>query len=204
MKRGGFTIIEVLTVIMVFSILVGISGYAYSVALKRTRDQQRITDLNNIKSAIELYYLDNKSFPGFNKSNEIALAEYQLAPAVFSNCVNNAKGVWPTYIQNFPRDPKTLLGAATEDCNSLKSKHEGEYVYFVNSYESPRTGYLLAGLMERENNINMISDTGENSNSDYNLVGSWGYTLSTYGLNFCGSLNSFCTQNYKILSGKNE
>ncbi|MBI4948301.1 prepilin-type N-terminal cleavage/methylation domain-containing protein [Candidatus Berkelbacteria bacterium] len=200
MRRGGFTIIEVLTVIMVFSILIGISGYAYSVALKRTRDQQRISDLNNIKSAIELYYLDIKSFPAFySGSNQITLAEYQLAPGTF-NCVNNYRGIWPSFIQNFPRDPLSKLNQSGNDCTSLAtaSAHKGEYLYFVKNAPSlsPKSEYMLMALVERINNVNT------NVTQESSTLSSWGYALDDISL--CDQVNdSLCSHNYKLLSGKN-
>lgn len=198
-QRPAFTIIEVLTVILVFSILVGISGFVYSTALKRSADQRRITDLASIKSALELYYLDHKSFPIFEVNQPIALAEWQLSPDSFVGCGNSPTKNYlvPKYLNKIPRDPKTNLTNNAAGCSAYGGTNQsGEYLYFSDSKETGKTGYLLAAMVERSQNINW-------EDSDTTSLVTLGYGNAISGLSFCSDLGPSCTHNYKVLAGRN-
>lgn len=62
----GFTIVELLIVIVVIGILAAITIVAYNGIQGRARDAQRSSAMNNLKTAIELYYIDNGFYPVCN------------------------------------------------------------------------------------------------------------------------------------------
>lgn len=62
-RRQGFTIVELLIVIVVIGILAAISTVAYNGTQQRTRDMSRISDLRGLQKVIEMYYIDNGSYP---------------------------------------------------------------------------------------------------------------------------------------------
>lgn len=59
----GFTIVELLIVIVVIGILAAITIVAYNGIQARGRDSARISKLNQIAKAIELYKVDNGTYP---------------------------------------------------------------------------------------------------------------------------------------------
>lgn len=59
----GFTIVELLVVIVVIAILAAISVVAYTGIQERARDADRTSDINAIHKAIELYAADYGSYP---------------------------------------------------------------------------------------------------------------------------------------------
>lgn len=59
----GFTIVELLIVIVVIAILAAISIVAYNGIQQRARDNSRITKIQSIAKAIELYKVDNGRYP---------------------------------------------------------------------------------------------------------------------------------------------
>ena len=61
-KRGGFTIVELLIVIVVIAILAAISVVAYTGIQQRARDTQRKSDLSNLSKAIKLYQVDRGDY----------------------------------------------------------------------------------------------------------------------------------------------
>lgn len=61
-KQSGFTIVELLIVIVVIGILAAISIAAYSGIQARVRDAQRKSDFANIAKAFGLYTIDKNSF----------------------------------------------------------------------------------------------------------------------------------------------
>ena len=62
-KIRGFTIVELLIVIVVIAILAAITIVAYNGVQARGRDAARVADMHDLKQQIELYYIDNGSYP---------------------------------------------------------------------------------------------------------------------------------------------
>ena len=62
-RMPGFTIVELLIVIVVIAILASISVVAYNGIQQRARDSQRLSDLKAIAKAIEMYHIDNDRYP---------------------------------------------------------------------------------------------------------------------------------------------
>lgn len=58
-KQRGFTIVELLIVIVVIAILSAITTVSYNGAQQRSRDSQRVTDIANMKKALMLWSMDN-------------------------------------------------------------------------------------------------------------------------------------------------
>ena len=57
-KTKGFTLVELLIVIVVIAILAAISIVAYNGVTLKARDDQRVSDARNILSAISAYHAD--------------------------------------------------------------------------------------------------------------------------------------------------
>ena len=62
-KQPGFTIVELLIVIVVIAILAAITIVAYSGIQARARDSRRIDDVRVIVTALEVYKVLNGSYP---------------------------------------------------------------------------------------------------------------------------------------------
>ena len=62
-KQTGFTIVELLIVIVVIGILAAITIVAYNGIQNRANDSRRISDLSQISKALEVYYVDNSKYP---------------------------------------------------------------------------------------------------------------------------------------------
>lgn len=61
--NAGFTLIEVLIVLAIIGILVSYILASLSEARRRSRDTQRVTDIRELRSALELYFDAFKSYP---------------------------------------------------------------------------------------------------------------------------------------------
>ncbi len=59
----GFTIVELLIVVVVIGILAAIVTVAYTGIQSAARDSSRIATLNQLQKAIELYYVSNGQYP---------------------------------------------------------------------------------------------------------------------------------------------
>lgn len=62
-KKGGFTIIELLVVVAIIGVLSGIVLQTLGGARIRTRNVTRMSDIDQISKALELYATGGKSFP---------------------------------------------------------------------------------------------------------------------------------------------
>jgi len=92
--KKGFTIIELLVVMVVIGILVTITVVSYSGLQQRSRDSERASDITQIKIAIEKYHSDKSGYPRVcptdNTACSITLLATELAP----------------YLANIPHDPQ--------------------------------------------------------------------------------------------------
>ncbi|HSH31780.1 MAG TPA: prepilin-type N-terminal cleavage/methylation domain-containing protein [Candidatus Saccharimonadales bacterium] len=62
-KQEGFTLLELLIVIVIIGILAVLIVPNLASGPQRARDGQRKSDLRNIKTALETYYNDKNSYP---------------------------------------------------------------------------------------------------------------------------------------------
>jgi prepilin-type N-terminal cleavage/methylation domain-containing protein len=62
-RNKGFTLIELLVVIMIIVVLATIGLTSYSSANRRSRDARRAADLEQLRSALEMYRADNNTYP---------------------------------------------------------------------------------------------------------------------------------------------
>lgn len=61
--RSGFTLVELLIVIIVLALLTVVSGTSYTATMKTARDGRRKIDLESIRSALEVYHSDHSTYP---------------------------------------------------------------------------------------------------------------------------------------------
>ncbi len=168
MKRA-FTLVEVLTVVLIIGILATITTYSYGSSLARSRDYQRLTDMQSVKNTLDQFYLDNRAYPK-NHFTTVAdaigypwVAQFQLEKYPSgSNCASTQVPkdyLTPRYITALPEDPKNKL-ALNVDCkmepppNGRPVGH-GQYLYVglvANQVDQP-VDYVLFARMERKNNV---------------------------------------------------
>jgi prepilin-type N-terminal cleavage/methylation domain-containing protein len=86
MKRNltkGFTLVELLVVIAIIGILASVVLVSLNSARSKARDSRRVSDMNQIRLALEAFYDDNQDYPD-------ALTDLD-----------------PNYIPQIPSDPQT-------------------------------------------------------------------------------------------------
>lgn len=88
----GFTLIELIIVMVTIAILSGLSLFALQGARRQGRDARRRSDLESVRSALELYKADCNLYPA-------------SLPAVGSALSATCTGSSNTYIQSIPGDP---------------------------------------------------------------------------------------------------
>lgn len=91
--KNGFTLIEMLVVMMIMTSMVVLSLVGLQGARASSRDAQRKTDLQDIRSALEIYRADCGSYPS-------SLTFGSALPGVGAKCSAN------TYMSKVPQDPQ--------------------------------------------------------------------------------------------------
>ena len=117
-NNRGFTLVEVIVVILIFSVLVSMSLIAINPIkqLQKARDAQRQHDMSQIRNSLELYYNDKNCYP-----SSLAMG----APFNSDSTI---------YMQKVPQDPDS-------------PSNYPQYVYETNKDQScPQWGVLFAKL----------------------------------------------------------
>ena len=156
--------IEVLVTVVIIGLLATVTVYSYGAALSRSRDQHRITDLNNISNALEQYYLDHKAYPrSAVNSNQILNASYQLDSTLQKQCGPAGDSLTPTYLTDIPEDPQNKMTLLPSNGGALCTKtpptNAGQYLYTVADNNSSPHSYWLMARMERQSNASNSTPT---------------------------------------------
>jgi len=99
--KKGFTLIEILIVLMIIGIMVTIATFGIQGAREAARDAKRKTDLENVKTALELYFNDCGAYPAPSSGN---LPDPIIGDGSVSNCP-----VTNIYMSDVPTDPLPTL-----------------------------------------------------------------------------------------------
>src|SRR3989344_3807862 len=117
-KSGGFTLLEVLVTATIIAILTAIGIVSYASVNKRSRDVKRKSDLEQLRSALEMYRSDATAYPSAGSGS--------VVPA------SDLSALVPTYLPAIPDDPDSDL----------------EYYYQGIATAGTYTSYCVCGNLE--------------------------------------------------------
>ena len=153
-RERGFTLIELLTVIAIIGILSAVTMVGFDSSRKRARDSRRITDIDQIALALEMYYNRCRGYPAKPLS-----ASSQNGSYGNTSCQSSAPGIPVTFgnfiSQTLPTDPgggayeyevsadgKTyVVGATLELANSATNSDADGTPLSVNCEDTPTIKY---------------------------------------------------------------
>lgn len=143
-KQKGFTLIELLVVIAIVSLLSSIVMATLNSSRSKARDTRRVADINQLKTALELYYDSNKQYPlsggatspnnSWNNSNDSSWATLKTAMT--------------PYITDLPIDPK-------QDSSGWAPSGKFSYAYLSRGYGCPQQWYMIVYLLEKASGPDM-------------------------------------------------
>lgn len=148
-SRSGFTLVEMLIVIVVLGILAGIVGISYSRQQASSRTDRRIADVKTIASSLDNYYQNNGNYPvtcgmpntnilhlrgcsGFGDTSapwyyfKNGMVIVDMIPAGAS--ASTVRNVLPSVTEQL-RDPRAPDGSA--QINQLSGANIAAFTYYV-------------------------------------------------------------------------
>lgn len=90
----GFTLIELLISVSIIAILIAIGIASYATINKQSRDTKRKSDIEQLRSALEMYRAENGNYPN-------------IVGGSYSDASGLSTTLTPTYIPVIPSDPKS-------------------------------------------------------------------------------------------------
>lgn len=149
-NEKGFTLIELLIVVAIIGLLATLAIVSLTSAQKRARDTKRVSDIGQIKGALELYWNANAAYPTITPAAGALDTWAELATALTG------------YISALPTDPDDSKGTA--------------YTYMHNSTNQI---YYVAADLEDTTHQSLTQDTdGSLGGTGYRSLTSKG-TLDT-------------------------
>ena len=102
MKRQGFTIVELLIVIVVIGILAAITIVAYNGVQTRAKNAQTQSALSGVAKKIEVYYAENGNYPSTGNLN---------ASLTDDNCpIGSSQANWVPGLTDLPQSSQPYRG----------------------------------------------------------------------------------------------
>ncbi len=115
MNKKGFTLIELIIVMIILSVLLGSILGNFFTSLKKERDARRKLDLQQVQKALEMYYQDKNAYPS--------------SLTFGSSLTDSVSG--KVYMQSVPNDPQS----ASNNCKYIYSSPDTNHAtYFLYSF----------------------------------------------------------------------
>lgn len=137
MRKSGFTIVELLVVIVVIAILASISIIAYTGVQNRASDARRESDIQTIKKSIEAYKASTGAYPAVTSANQDSSAfETSYVTGSFLDTIK-ANGI----VTSIPVDPTNnstyfyryfLYDAGSYGCDASRGKF---YILAIKAFQ---------------------------------------------------------------------
>ena len=188
-KCSGFTLIEIIVVVAIIGILATVVIISLSGAQAKARDSQRVSDIKQIQSAVEMYHEVNNKYPGKKdvpyQSNDVYNNVWWNGPSSSTTYDGQFLTDISNYINPLPQDPRCGNGKCS--INELAYRYAwGVNLSNVNSYE------IDAGMEVRKD---LVSNDGGIRQGTTGVLGGGLYGRYEIGTNLmlldCCSLEGF-------------
>ena len=125
MNKNGFTLVEVLTVVVIIGILTSMALPMYTRAIERSRATEAMADIKAMNDSIYAYYADKEECPTFKKLVAVVPGSDALGTQI------------TTKNFTFTMPSSTALVPGTECHGVLATRNSGGYAYTIwNPYQT--------------------------------------------------------------------
>ena len=144
-KRAGFTLIELLVVVAIMGLLAALAVISLNSARARARDASRISNIKQVQTALELYFLDNYKYPADPTHNLIE----GLCLSSGGDFATACSGT--TYMGKIPENPQPRTDGTCDDTeytyNATNVGTNGtDLSYYIIYCLGHATGDISAGI----------------------------------------------------------
>lgn len=112
--KKGFTLIELLVSITIIAVLISVGVVTFGSATRRSRDARRKSDVEQLRSALEMYRADNNAYPSSAGAWQTINSSSILQTSLVTGAI--------VYLPVLPQDPRNSTqqyryqGAAAAYC----------------------------------------------------------------------------------------
>lgn len=149
--QRGFTIVELLIVIVVIAILATIVTVAYNGAMQKARDAKRLTDITAVYKALQEYYAENGSYPVTATPFGAGLADANCKPGTTAPVSAQwVPGLVPKYLPSLPQSfgPRAEASSGCYQYASDGTSYVLSAWRNIESGPNTTTNYLRLGFRE--------------------------------------------------------
>lgn len=104
-KNNGFTLMELMIVMVILAILVTVAVGNYASSSRRGRDSRRKNDLQNLATALEAYYNDKGEYPSGVNGSMVGCGALDAQPCPWGGEFEDQYGT--LYMVLIPSDPSS-------------------------------------------------------------------------------------------------
>lgn len=174
--RRGFTLIELLVVIAIIGVLSSVVLASLNTARQKGRDARRISDVNQLRLALELYYDANGAYPA---------------------ALTTAAVVTPGYIASMPTDPSNAAAyayspyaptGATAICSGYHLGASLEVNNTAMGTDADVTTLTISG--SETNPYGLVQCTASGATADFHGADGGGACLGTHSGTICYDVRS--------------
>lgn len=175
--KKSFTLLELLVAITIIAVLIGLGVGAINLIQAHARDTQRINDIKQLITAIDLYYQESQEPPGQSDGKGVHISP-DCATNIKSDLINKS------YTSKIPQDPIASTGCSrsetvgndTDYFYGWDSARAGEdYCISINLLETPQAESSLRKLYGELQDTGIGHDSGiDDADFNYCFGNEWG------------------------------
>ena len=174
--KSGFTLIELLVVIAIIGILASIVVASLNSARMKARDAKRIAEVQQIQTALALYYDTYGQYPGSGECGAIVTPGGGWSNSV--ECLLDGR-----WLRDNTTDLSDFIASDPIDPINQNNWPRGAYYYFSRGYGGDKQWYMLVYSLENfPNPLIENSDGVRAPNGTYFHYGSGSNGIITVGV----------------------